>query len=112
MEVSRAASAGVSPRLYVAGMVCVLALLLAQGLAPSPDVALDALVLGAGGAALQAFFSLATAWMRPQIARRNRGAALRGTGRALRASFDPASPSLRHAIRSGAALAAGWSRIT
>jgi Fusaric acid resistance protein-like len=97
----------VSPRLYLAGLVCVLALLLAQGLAPTPHVALKALLLGAGGAALQALFSLATSPSRPPTAQRDRRDALRRAGRSLAASFDFASPSLRHALRSGAALAAG-----
>src|SRR5436190_6644750 len=49
-----ALSVAVSPRLYIAALTCVLALLLAQGLAPSHDVAPEALLLGAAGAALQA----------------------------------------------------------
>src|SRR5215211_3550384 len=46
-----ALSIAASPRLYVAAMVCVLALLLAQGLAPSRHIAVDAMLVGAGGAA-------------------------------------------------------------
>jgi Fusaric acid resistance protein-like len=100
-------SVAISPRLYVVGLTCVLALLLAQGLAPGPDVARNALLLGAGGAALQALFSLATAPTRSPPGERAHRGALGGAGRALRASLDPASPSLQHALRSGAALAAG-----
>lgn len=97
----------VSLRLYLAGLVCVLALLLAQGLAPSPHVALKALLLGTGGAALQALFSLVTSPSRAPTPLRDRRAALRRAGRSLAASLDFASPSLHHALRSGAALAAG-----
>jgi Fusaric acid resistance protein-like len=104
---STALSIALSPRLYVVGLTCVLALLLAQGLAPTPDVAGNALLLATGGAALQALFSLATAPIQSPLAHGARRDALRSAGRALRASFDLASPNLQHAIRSGAALATG-----
>ncbi len=47
----------VSPRAAVAGMTCVLALLLAQGLEISPGEAPEALLLGGAGALAQALTS-------------------------------------------------------
>jgi uncharacterized membrane protein YccC len=84
-----------------------LALLLAQGLAPSRRVAFDALLLGAGGAALQALFSLATAPLQAPTGQADSREGLRGALRAIRASLDPHASALHHAIRWGAALAVG-----
>lgn len=100
-------SVAVSPRLAVAGMICVLALLLGQGLSLSAEEAPDALLLGAGGVILQALMSLA-AWSRDRVAEPIDLAAGAGRAwRAIRANLDPDSPSLRHALRWGTALGLG-----
>jgi hypothetical protein len=97
-------SVAVSPRLAVAGMICVLALLLGQGLALTPDQAPEALLLGGAGVVLQALTS-AAAWVsdraREQI---DLAAAVRRARRAVGANLDPGSRSLRHALRWGTAL--------
>jgi hypothetical protein len=103
-----ALSVAVSPRLYIAALTCVLALLLAQGLAPSRDVAPEALPLGAAGAALQAVFSLATAALQPPVESLGRRLDdLRQVGKAIRESVAARSAALRHAVRWGLALAVG-----
>jgi hypothetical protein len=103
-----ALSVAVSPRLYIAGLTCVLALLLAQGLAPSSDVAVDAMLLGAAGAALQALFSLATAPLQPPVELRGgRLDELQRVGRAIREGVERRTVAVRHAARWGLALAAG-----
>src|SRR4051812_48268448 len=105
---SAALSIAVSPRLYIAALTCVLALLLAQGLAPSRDVALEALALGAAGAALQAIFSLATAALQPPVEYLGRRLDdLRQAGKAIREGVGARSAPLRHAVRWGLALAVG-----
>jgi uncharacterized membrane protein YccC len=85
-------------------MVCVLALLLGQGLALAPDQAPEALLLGGAGVVLQALTS-AAAWVsdraREQI---DLAAAVRRARRAVGANLDPGSRSLRHALRWGTAL--------
>jgi uncharacterized membrane protein YccC len=102
-----ALSVAVSPRLYVAALICVLALLLAQGLAPSRDIAVDAMLLGAAGAALQALFSLATAPLDPTEYRAPRLEDLRGAGGAIRRDVRHRELGLRHAVRWGLTLAVG-----
>ena len=103
-----ALSVAVSPRLYIAGLTCVLALLLAQGLAPSRDVAVDAMLLAAAGAALQALFSLATAPLQPHVELHiKRLEELRRVGRAMREGGERRTAAVRHAARWGLALAAG-----
>jgi Fusaric acid resistance protein-like len=102
-----ALSFAVSPRFYVAALNCVLALLLAQGLAPSRDLAVDAMLLGAAGAALQALFSLATAPFDKTEYRAPRVEDIRRTGRAIRQSVRNRELALRHALRWGLALAVG-----
>jgi hypothetical protein len=98
----------VSLRLSIYGLSVALALLVAQGLPLGPSDALPALLYGTAGGLLQAAFSLGvyaagdrteeggeTAWSTP--------AALA----ALRSNATLRSLSFRHAIRFGAALAAG-----
>jgi hypothetical protein len=102
-----ALSIAVSPRLYVAAMVCVLALLLAQGLAPSRDIAVDAMLLGAAGAALQALFSLASAPLDRTEYRAPRLDDLRRAGRAIREDVRGRELAVRHGVRWGLALAVG-----
>jgi hypothetical protein len=102
-----ALSVAVSPRLYIAALTCVLALLLAQGLAPSRDVAVDAMLLAAAGVALQAAFSLATAPLERAEYRTPRLDALRRAGRAIREGVGGRALAVRHAARWGVALAVG-----
>jgi fusaric acid resistance family protein len=98
----------VSLRLYIVALNCVLALLLAQGLAPSSGVAVDVMLLAAAGVALQALFSLATAPFQPPIELHGaRFDALRSVGKAIREGFERRSVAVRHAARWGLALAAG-----
>jgi Fusaric acid resistance protein-like len=102
-----ALSVAVSPRLYVAAMNCVLALLLAQGLAPSRDIAVDAMLLGAAGAALQALFSLATAPLDPTKYHAPHVDDLRRAGAAIRQDVRRRERAVRHGLRWGLALAVG-----
>ena len=103
-----ALTVAVSPRLYIAALNCVLALLLAQGLAPSRDVAVDALLLAAAGVAIQAFFSLATAPFQPPVKFPSRRLdELRRVGGAIREGIERRAVAFRHALRWGLALAAG-----
>ncbi len=100
-------SVAVSPRLAVAGMICVLALLLGQGLSLSPDQAPEALLLGGAGVVLQALTS-AAAWPRGRGAEPiDLAAGIDRARAAIRANLDPRSPSLRHALRWGTALGLG-----
>jgi uncharacterized membrane protein YccC len=101
-----ALSLAVSARLYIAALNCVLALLLAQGLAPSRDIAVDAMLLGAAGAALQALFSLMTAPLDPTDYPTPRLEDLRRAGRAIRDDARGRELAVRHAFRWGIALAA------
>jgi uncharacterized membrane protein YccC len=102
-----ALSVAVSARLYVSALTCVLALLLAQGLAPSRDIAVDAMLLGAAGAALQALFSLATAPLDPTEYHAPRLDDLRRVGTAIRQDIRHRDRAVRHAVRWGLALAVG-----
>jgi hypothetical protein len=97
-------SVAVSPRLAVAGMICVLALLLGQGLALTPDQAPEALLLGGAGVVLQALTS-AAAWLSDRARERiDLVAGAQRVRRAVRANLNLRSPSLRHALRWGTAL--------
>jgi uncharacterized membrane protein YccC len=78
---------------------------LAQGLAPSRHIAVDALLLGAAGAALQALFSLATAPLDPTGHGGPRLDQLRRAGRAIRRDVGRRGPAFRHGLRWGVALA-------
>lgn len=97
-------SVAVSPRLAIAGMICVLALLLGQGLSLSPDQAPEALLLGGAGVVLQALTS-AVAWFGDRAREPiDLAAGVERARRAVRANLDRHSPSLRHALRWGTAL--------
>lgn len=98
----------VSARLLVAGMMCVLSLLVAQGLYLDADQAGDALALGVAGGLLQALWAVA-AWAFADRApgRWALGAAARQATAAMRSSLTVRSTALRHALRSGSALALG-----
>jgi Fusaric acid resistance protein-like len=100
-------SVAVSPRLGVAGLTCVLALLLGQGLSLSVQQAPDALLLGAAGVMLQALMSLA-AWPVDRLAEPiDLAAGAARSWRAVRANLSPRSPTLHHALRWGTALGLG-----
>jgi hypothetical protein len=97
----------VSLRLSIAGMVCTLALLLAQGFGLHPQDAPDAFVIATVGALGQALLSLAltlrergTEWPRPI-------AGAREAARQIAGCIDLRSPSLRHALRWGIGLGIG-----
>jgi hypothetical protein len=97
-------SVAVSPRLMVAGLTCVLALLLAQGLSLSVEEAPEALLLGVAGVGLQAMMSLAAMTRDREVDPIRLIAAARRALGAVRANLDWRSPSLRHALRWGSAL--------
>jgi hypothetical protein len=97
----------VSLRLSIAGMVCTLALLLAQGFGLHPRDAPDALIIATAGALGQAMLSLVlTLWERT-TPRLHTIQGARDAARAVAASIDLGSPSLRHALRWGFGLGAG-----
>jgi hypothetical protein len=95
----------VSLRLSIAGMMCTLALLLAQGFGLHPGDAIDAFAVGAAGALSQALLSLLVTlreaatepWPRPVDGTRN-------AVRAIRDCMHLRDPSLRHALRWGIGL--------
>ena len=98
----------VSLRMAIAGLSCVLALLIAQGLFLDPGDAWRALAFGAGGGVLQA----ATALVAAVVSDRGReGFELRAaageTWVKLRGAWSIRSTPMRHALRFGAALAIG-----
>ena len=98
----------VSLRMAIAGLSCVLALLIAQGLFLEAADAWRALLYGIGGGLVQALTAL-VAWA---VADRGREAfafraAAQETVAKLRAAWSMRSASMRHAFRFGAALAIG-----
>jgi Fusaric acid resistance protein-like len=100
-------SVAVSRRLAIAGLNCVLALLLGQGLSVAPAQAPDALLLGGAGAALQALVS-AVAWTRDRAVEPiELAAGFSRARRAIAANLNLGSKSLRHALRWGTALGVG-----
>ncbi len=100
-------SVAVSPRAGVAGMTCVLALLLAQGLGISPGEAPEALLFGAAGVLAQALTSAAAALAERTAERVEPLTRMRGAVRDVRANLSLRSTSLRHALRWGTALGLG-----
>ena len=96
----------VSPRLAVAAINCVLALLIAQGLSLEIGDTPQILVLGAAGALTQATLSLIVALTEGRLERPRLIAGARDAALTVRANLSLSSPSLRHAIRSGGALGA------
>jgi hypothetical protein len=97
----------VSPRLSVAGLTVVLALLLAQGLSVSPSDAPEALLLGGAGAALQSAVTAVGILRRSDVADPSPGPTAREAVAAVRASLDRRSPNLHHGLRWGIALGIG-----
>jgi hypothetical protein len=98
----------VSLRLAIAGLSVALSLLIAQGLPLEPSDALPALLLSTTGGLLQATFSLAVyaAGDRQEEGGANSWSA-RAARRELAANLTLRSTCARHALRFGAALAAG-----
>jgi hypothetical protein len=99
-----AMSVAVSRRLAIAALNCVLALLIAQGLALEAQDTLRILVLGGAGALAQAALSLIVALAQGPLVRVHPIAGARAALTAIRANLSLDSTSLRHALRSGGAL--------
>lgn len=97
----------VSLRLSIVGMMCVLALLLAQGFGLAPHDAPAALLLGGAGALAQALLSLIAGLFDSAVERVHPVEGTRAALRAVRQSIDLRSPNLRHALRWGIALGIG-----
>ncbi|HET7454894.1 MAG TPA: FUSC family protein [Solirubrobacterales bacterium] len=98
----------VSLRLAIVGLSVTLAMMIAQGLFLDSGDALSALLWGTVGGSIQAAWSLVV-WIafdkaadEPEKAWNSRAAAA-----ALRSNLSLSSPSARHGLRFGAALAAG-----
>jgi hypothetical protein len=96
----------VSPRLAIAALNCVLALLIAQGLALELDDTARVVALGGAGALVQAALSLVVALTQGPLERPHAISGARDAARTVRANLTLSSPILRHAIRSAGALAA------
>ena len=101
-----AMSRALSPRLVIAAINCVLALLIAQGLRLEADDTIRVLVLGGAGALAQATLSLVVAVVQGSVERPHAITGARAAARAVRANLKLSSPVLRHAIRSAGALGA------
>ncbi len=97
----------VTPRLGIAGMVCVLALLLAQGLALEPGDAPAALALGAAGAGLQALVSLISGLLGRRAEDPSPQPGFDEAAHRLRLAVATRSQSFWHALRWGTALGLG-----
>jgi hypothetical protein len=97
----------VSPRMAVAAINIVLALLIAQGFSFEIHDAPQVLALGAAGALAQATLSLLVALVEGgPLERPHPVSGARSAARAVRANLTLASPAMRHAIRSAGALGA------
>jgi uncharacterized membrane protein YccC len=99
-----AMTVAVSRRLAIAALNCVLALLIAQGLALEVHDTLRILVLGGAGALAQATLSLIVALIQGPLERPHPVAGGRAAAAAIMANLNLRSPNLRHALRSGLAL--------
>lgn len=99
-----AMTVAVSPRLAIAALNGVLALLIAQGLSLEVHDTLRILVLGGAGALAQATLSLAVALIQGKLERPHAIAGARTAATAIRDNLHLSSPSFRHALRSGVAL--------
>ena len=98
----------ISLRLAIAGMMCTLALLLAQGFGLHAQDALDAFIVGAVGALSQALLSLlVTLWEEASEPRPRPLDGARDAARTVRGCLDMGSPHLRHALRWGIGLGLG-----
>ena len=100
----------VSLRLAILGLSVALALMIGQGLFLAPSDAWPALLYGTAGGILQAAWSLAVWLLADRAADDEEEASGWSTAAAvaaLRANLSLRSPSFRHGLRFGAALAAG-----
>jgi len=102
-----ALSYSVSLRFYVAALTTVLALLLAQGVAPSESDALEVFALAGVGALVQAVMSLLASVVDRLSERIDPRAGLRSTRAAIAANLSLDSQAFRHALRWGTALGVG-----
>jgi len=96
----------VSPLAAIAAINCVLALLIAQGLALEVHDTPRILALGAAGALAQATLSMLVAVIEGALERPHPLAGLRSAVPAVRSNLNLASPFMRHALRSAGALGA------
>jgi hypothetical protein len=98
----------VSLRLAIAGLTCVLALLLAQGFYLPADETVRALVIGVGGCLAQAVWSLVAWALVDRASEPTRFAdAARDAIATLRSQLTLRSEALRHGLRFASALAVG-----
>jgi len=100
-----ALSVAVSRRLAIAALNVVLAFLIGQGLSLEIHDTAQILVLGGLGAVAQAVLSLIVALVQGPLERPHPIAGARAALDTIRSNLHLSSPSLRHAIRSGGALA-------
>lgn len=99
-------SVAVSPRLGMAGVMAVLALVIAQGLHVSAHDAVRALLLAVAGGTLQAAVSLASSFTDNASERVRLARGLRDARDACARSLTFESHAFRHALRWGVALGA------
>lgn len=99
-----AMSVAVSRRLAIAALNCVLALLIAQGLALEIHDTVQVIVLAGVGALAQAALSMVVALTQGGLERPHPIAGSREALAAVRAKLSLSSPSFRHALRSAGAL--------
>jgi hypothetical protein len=99
-----AMSVAVSRRLAIAALNCVLALVIAQGLALEIHDTVQIVVLAGAGALSQAALSLVVALTQGDLERPHPIAGARAAFAIVRANLNLSSPSLRHALRSAGAL--------
>jgi hypothetical protein len=97
----------VSLRLAIAGLSTALAMVIAQGLFLGPGEALPALLYGTAGGFTQVAWSLIVWLFADRAVEETSGWDARRARAALAANLTLSSSSARHAIRFGAALAAG-----
>ena len=95
----------VSRRLAIAALNVVLAFLIAQGLSLEINDTAQILALGALGALAQAALSLIVALIQGSVERPHPIDGARAALATIRSNLHLSSPTLRHAIRSGGALA-------
>ncbi len=97
----------VTPRFGIAGLICVLSLLLAQGLALEPGDAPAALALGAAGAGLQALVSLISGLLGRRREDPSPQPGAPEAANRIRLAVSVRSESFWHALRWGSALGVG-----
>jgi hypothetical protein len=97
----------VSPRVGIVGLTCVLALLLAQGLALGEGDAAAALAFGTAGAALSALVSLGTGLVLAKAEDQSPQPAIGEAVERIRMALATRSASFWHGLRWGCALGIG-----